>query len=79
MGSLLSKLEDDKDYYKVICKERGEKPQQVYSFHYYWMLAVKDNKTNLSFEDWKTQQDKYQLQKQIERKEQELNELKSKL
>ena len=38
MGNILGKIDDDERQYESLCEKYGEKPDEVYSEHYQWIM-----------------------------------------
>jgi MoaA/NifB/PqqE/SkfB family radical SAM enzyme len=76
MGSSLSRIYDDMDDYTSLCKEYGEKEQEVYSDHYYWLKELSHGETKLSFKDYSFKKDKDRAISRIKHIDETLKKLK---
>jgi len=86
MGDSLSAIRDDEDDYEYLCKKYGETEQVVYSIHYRWLNAKHNKETNLSYEEYalkekikEAQRQISNLERDIERKQEDLKQLKDEL
>lgn len=52
MGSILSKIYDDEKEYEYLCKKYSEKPEDLYSDHYNWIIDKHNKKTNITYEQY---------------------------
>ena len=52
MGSIISKINDDIDYYKFLCQEYNEKEQRIYSTHFYWLKDKHEKRLNISYDEY---------------------------
>ena len=52
MGSIISKINDDIDYYKFLCQEYNEKEQRIYSTYFYWLKDKHEKRLNISYDEY---------------------------
>lgn len=52
MGSIISKINDDMDYYTFLCEKYNEKEQKVYTIHFYWLKHKHETQSDISYEEY---------------------------
>jgi hypothetical protein len=79
MGSIISKIYDNEDEYFSLCKEYGEKTQEIYSLHHSWIKKKAYDNYNQSFEEYRKIEERKTLEFQIQNKLIDIKNLQDKL
>ena len=81
MGSIISAIELDIATYKALCKVHNEKPQEVYSEHYYWLKLKNIGllPADLTYEKYYKQSAILKLNRRIKSLREEIDDLREEL
>lgn len=79
MGSSISAIRDDEDYYEYLCQFYNEKEQKLYSHHYNWILEKHNNKLEMSFDEYLNKHRKIEINNMIDNLKNDVKYLKLKI